>query len=114
MMKKNRKKMRNRMRRRHVPRRTCVACRQVRPARELVRIVRLSGGGVEVDETGKKPGRGAYLCPDAACWELALTKQSLEHALKTETTVEEKEALWRQCRSLPPNPSANPVGSTGG
>ncbi len=105
--------MRSRMRRRHVPQRTCVACRQVQPARELVRIVRLPSGGVEVDETGKKPGRGAYLCPDAACWELALTKLSLEHALKTETTAEEKEALWRQGRSLSPSPSANPVGSTG-
>jgi len=102
------------MSRRHVPQRTCVACHLVRPARELIRIVRLPGGGVEVDETGKKSGRGAYLCSDAACWELALTKQRLERALKTETTAEEKEILWRQSRSLRPSPSRNPAGDARG
>ena len=89
------------MRRKHVPQRTCVACRQVRPARELVRIVRLPSGEVELDETGKKSGRGAYLCPGGACWEAALTKRLVEHALKTEIATEEKEALRQRCRSLP-------------
>lgn len=89
------------MRRKHVPRRTCVACRQVRPKRELIRIVRLLSGEIEVDETGKKSGRGAYLCPSRVCWEVALTKKRLEHALKTEMTMEEKEVLWQHSHALP-------------
>jgi predicted RNA-binding protein YlxR (DUF448 family) len=66
-----------------------------------MRIVRLPTGGVELDETHKKPGRGAYLCENRACWETALAKKLLEHALKTEVTQEEKEALWERCRTLP-------------
>jgi predicted RNA-binding protein YlxR (DUF448 family) len=66
-----------------------------------MRIVRLPAGGVELDETHKKPGRGAYLCESRVCWEAALTKNLLEHALKTDIAQEEKEALWQRCRSLP-------------
>ena len=91
---------RNEVSRRHVPRRTCVACRRVRPPRELIRVVRLPTGVVEVDETGKKSGRGAYLCPDKSCWERALSKTLLEHALKTQLAKEEKETLWQRCRGL--------------
>lgn len=93
------------MRRKHVPQRTCVACRQVRPKKELIRIIRSPSGEIEVDETGKKSGRGAYLCPNRACWEIALTKRSLEHALKTEITVEEKGSLWQHSSSLPTTPA---------
>jgi predicted RNA-binding protein YlxR (DUF448 family) len=89
------------MRRRHAPQRTCVSCREVRPKKELIRIVRLPSGDIEVDETGKKSGRGAYLCPNSACWEIALAKEHLEHALKTEIATEEKEGLWQHSRSLP-------------
>jgi predicted RNA-binding protein YlxR (DUF448 family) len=84
-----------------VPQRTCVACRGVHPARGLTRIVRLPTGGVELDETQKKPGRGAYLCQRRSCWERALSRKLLEHALKTEMAEEEKEALWQHCRTLP-------------
>jgi predicted RNA-binding protein YlxR (DUF448 family) len=87
--------------RKHVPLRTCVACRQVRGARELIRIVRVPGGGVEIDETHKKSGRGAYLCFSRTCWETALRKKLLEHALKTEIANEELEDLWQRCHSLP-------------
>ena len=53
-------------RRKHVPLRTCVACRQVAGKRELIRLVRTEKG-VEVDKTGKKAGRGAYLHQRQAC-----------------------------------------------
>ena len=88
------------MRRKRVPQRTCVACRQVRAARELTRIVRLPTGAVELDEAHKKPGRGAYLCSSRECWETALTKRLLEHALKTELAEAEKDTLWQYCVSL--------------
>lgn len=68
--------------RKHVPQRTCVACRTVRPKRELIRIVRTPEGGVVVDERGKRNGRGAYLCAQRVCWEEALRKQRLEAALR--------------------------------
>jgi len=53
----------------HVPIRMCVVCRRRRPKRELLRIVRTPEGFI-LDESGKLPGRGAYVCPDnPACWE---------------------------------------------
>jgi predicted RNA-binding protein YlxR (DUF448 family) len=67
----------------HVPQRTCVACRQVKNKREMVRLVRLPDGSVEVDETGKRNGRGAYICPTRHCWDKALKEKQLERTLKT-------------------------------
>lgn len=72
------------MRRKHQPTRTCVACRQPQEKRSLVRIVRTPDGGVRLDPTGKANGRGAYLCNRADCWERALKRRVLNHALKTE------------------------------
>ena len=69
---------------RHVPQRTCVACRQGSAKRELVRIVRATTGDVRIDPTGKLSGRGAYLCHTPACWQNALTRGVLMRALKIE------------------------------
>lgn len=70
------------LRARHVPQRTCIACRSTSAKREFVRLVRTPEGHVEVDPTGKKAGRGAYLCSRASCWEIALKKDRLSAALK--------------------------------
>ena len=78
---------------RHVPERTCVACRVLQPKRAMVRIVRTPSGNVMVDRTGKAAGRGAYLCQQAACWELALRKQALARALKTTMSPADEAAL---------------------
>jgi len=94
-------KKRNPPRRKHVPQRTCVACQVTRNKRELVRIVRTPAGPVEVDLTGKKAGRGAYLCKSAACWEKALRKRHLEYALQTTITHEDRAALMEYARTLP-------------
>lgn len=69
------------MRRKHVPQRTCVGCGETRSKRELTRIVRMPDGTVDIDPTGKKPGRGAYLCKRVRCWEQALTKGAISRAL---------------------------------
>ncbi len=66
----------------HVPQRTCVACRRTDTKRGLVRLVRTAEGRVEIDPTGKRNGRGAYLCHNPACWEAALKRRSLERALR--------------------------------
>ena len=89
------------MSRKHVPQRTCVGCRKIRPKREMMRIVRTPDGGVEIDETGKKSGRGAYLCRQRECWEIALKKDGLEHALKTSLTDEERAAFGEFVHGLP-------------
>ncbi len=76
-----------------IPQRTCVACKQERPKRELVRVVRTPAGSVEIDPTGKKAGRGAYVCRSKACWEIALKRKALEHALQTQVSPENRAAL---------------------
>jgi hypothetical protein len=68
---------------RRLPVRTCIACQQAKTKRELIRIVHTPANTVEIDPTGKKAGRGAYLCPQKSCWDLAIKKHSLERALKT-------------------------------
>jgi predicted RNA-binding protein YlxR (DUF448 family) len=67
--------------------RTCIACRQKRPKRELVRIVRTPEGNIEVDPKGKSSGRGAYLCSDQTCWALALDHEKLGRALKCQVSA---------------------------
>ena len=59
----------------------------------MVRVVRGVDGVVEVDETGKKSGRGAYLCRTRECWDKALKSKTLEYALKTPISMEQKVAL---------------------
>lgn len=80
-------------RRKHVPKRTCVACRQKMDKRSLTRIVHTADEGVIVDLTGKRNGRGAYLCQNPECWEMALHSNLLDQALKTKISEVEKEAL---------------------
>jgi len=93
---------------RHVPQRTCVACRDKTNKRALFRIVRTSDGQAEVDLTGRKPGRGAYLCDTPACWNRATTTTLLDHALKTELTTETKQALRSFASTIFANrPAAN-------
>src|SRR4051794_41529985 len=78
---------------RRIPERTCVACRSQRPKREMVRVVRAPDGTVGVDLTGKRSGRGAYLCLQPGCWQTALKRHALDKALKTELSVADREAL---------------------
>ncbi|NNJ08803.1 YlxR family protein [Chloroflexales bacterium ZM16-3] len=66
----------------HVPQRTCVACRRTDAKRGLIRLVRTPEGLAEVDLTGKRNGRGAYLCHTVSCWEVAIKRHALERALR--------------------------------
>jgi len=87
---------------RHVPQRSCVGCRQVRPKRELVRVVRDPRGSVCLDETGKLPGRGAYLCRSEQCAERAIKQKKLGRALGVAVGAELLEEIRRVCGSKPP------------
>jgi predicted RNA-binding protein YlxR (DUF448 family) len=86
------------MRQKHVPQRTCIGCGQTKPKRDLVRVVRTPDGHIEIDPTGKKPGRGAYLCRRAECWEKALSKGAITRALGVTPSEEEKARLRDQMR----------------
>lgn len=70
-------------RRRRVPQRTCVVCRTTADKRSLTRLVRIPDEGVHIDPTGKRSGRGAYLCDDPSCWDRALASDVLAKALRT-------------------------------
>ena len=78
---------------RHIPQRTCIACGEKKPKRELVRIVCTTSGTAEVDPTGKKSGRGAYFCKAQACWESGLRRDRLEHVLRTKISPENRQQL---------------------
>jgi predicted RNA-binding protein YlxR (DUF448 family) len=84
----------------HVPQRTCIGCSEIRPKRELIRIVRTESG-VEIDTTGKKSGRGTYLCKTKSCWDAALKKERLDRALRTKTTAKDKKGLALYAEMLP-------------
>ena len=88
------------MRPKHVPQRTCVACRAVLSKRGLVRLVR-TAEGVVLDPTGKRAGRGAYLHDKRSCWEQALKNNLLERALKTTLSDAERERLRAHGNTLP-------------
>jgi uncharacterized protein len=87
------------IRRKHVPQRTCVGCRETLPKRSLIRLVRREDG-VQVDPTGKLTGRGAYLHDQKSCWERGL-RGALAHALKTDLTPDDRERLRNIMEGLP-------------
>lgn len=77
----------------HTPERTCVACRQAMPKRDLVRIVRQPDGSVVVDPTGKAAGRGAYIGPSRECLRLAFERRALERSLQVTLTDADRAGL---------------------
>lgn len=76
------------MQQRRIPMRQCVGCREMKPKKELIRVVRSPEGAISLDFRGKAPGRGAYLCPDAACLKRAIKAKALSRAFETEIPQE--------------------------
>jgi len=83
-----------------VPMRTCVGCRTVRPKKELIRVVRDPQGELHVDSTGKRSGRGAYICPSLECLRAAVKGKRLERALERPVPAEVLAALEEQLGAL--------------
>jgi len=73
---------------RKIPQRKCVACQEMMAKKELIRVVRSPQGDIQIDLTGKKPGRGAYLCGKASCFKLAKKSKALERALSAPVSAE--------------------------
>ncbi len=76
-----------------IPMRQCMGCRERKPKRELVRIVRSPEGVVSVDQKGKAPGRGMYICPDPECLRKAVRAKAIQRSLDVEVSPELMEAL---------------------
>ncbi len=74
------------MTKKHLPTRTCIACRRIKPKQNMIRIVRNPDGIIELDESGKANGRGGYLCQHFLCWHRALKKRAtlLKRILKVD------------------------------
>ncbi|MFN2146950.1 MAG: YlxR family protein [Anaerolineales bacterium] len=86
------------VRRRHIPQRTCVGCRETQAKRGLIRVVR-GPDGIEIDPSGKAPGRGAYVHEQRSCWEKALAGP-LARALRTELDAHARRALEEHMDNL--------------
>lgn len=84
----------------HIPLRTCAACRQIKAKGELIRMVRTANGNIEIDSSGRKPGRGTYLCRDAKCWESGLKNDRVGYILKTSPTRDNLELLFKEAEGL--------------
>ena len=67
----------------HVPQRSCAVCRAVHPKRDLTRVVRTPDGEVRLDPTGRAPGRGTYVCAEAACRDERRLAAAVQRALGT-------------------------------
>jgi len=65
-----------------IPVRTCIGCKCKKPKKEMIRIIRAPDGKIEIDKTGKKSGRGAYLCGDVKCLDIAFRENSFNKSLK--------------------------------
>lgn len=66
-----------------IPQRMCIGCQEMKPKKELIRVVKNSEGIIKVDLTGKAPGRGAYICKSADCLEKAIKTKRFEKNFET-------------------------------
>ena len=84
-----------------IPMRQCLGCREHKTKKELIRVVRSPEGEVSLDFKGKLPGRGAYVCPQAACLAKARKSRALERAFDTALPPEVYESLEQQMEEVP-------------
>jgi len=84
-----------------IPMRQCVGCREMKPKRELIRVVKSPEGAVSLDFKGKLPGRGAYVCPQKECLTKARKSKALERAFEMQLPVQVYEGLEEQMKEAP-------------
>lgn len=83
-----------------VPMRQCVGCREMKSKKEMLRIIKTSEEEILLDITGKKNGRGAYICPDRECLAKAVKTRGLERSLKTAIPKEVIENLEKEMEAI--------------
>lgn len=76
------------MRVKKIPMRMCLGCQEMKPKKELIRIVRTPENSIEIDPTGKRSGRGAYICPQVICLDKAVKGKRLEKAFQQAVSPE--------------------------
>ena len=76
-----------------IPQRSCVVCRTKKDKNELIRIVKNQTNEINIDESGKKPGKGAYICDSIECLEKGIKTKALSRALELEIPNEIYEKL---------------------
>lgn len=79
-----------------IPQRMCTGCMEMKPKKELIRIVKSKEGDVSVDLTGKKPGRGAYICKNIECLQKAFKTKKLERNLEITISEELQDKLRKE------------------
>ena len=84
------------MKQKRIPERMCIGCSEMKPKRELIRVVRNAQGEISLDDTGKKPGRGAYICRNAECMKKARKAHRLERAFSCAVSDEIYDGLERE------------------
>ena len=89
------------LKQRKIPMRMCVGCREMKPKKELLRVVRSPEGEVSFDLTGRKPGRGAYVCHSNECLMRAIKQKQLERTFEAPITDEVRDALSEQIGAMP-------------
>jgi len=82
------------MKQKKIPQRMCTGCGEMKPKKSLIRIVKNKDGEVSVDSTGKKPGRGAYICRNLDCLEKSLKNRRLERNL----SIRVDESLYKKLK----------------
>lgn len=88
---------------RKVPQRMCVGCREMKNKKELIRIVRNAENVLQLDTTGKKPGRGAYICPSVECFNQSIKGKRIQKALEQDLSEELIENIKRQIEAVTPS-----------
>jgi predicted RNA-binding protein YlxR (DUF448 family) len=85
------------LKKKKIPLRMCLGCQQMKPKKELIRIVRCAAdGSIKIDSTGKLSGRGSYICHDVSCFEKAYKTKRIEKALEQKVDSEVYEQLRRE------------------
>lgn len=82
-----------------IPMRKCLGCMEQKPKKELVRVVKSADGDISLDLTGKKNGRGAYICPEVSCLEKAKKAKRLERAFECAILAEVYEAMESELKN---------------
>lgn len=85
---------------RKMPQRKCVGCQEMKNKKELIRVIRTVEGEFLLDATGKKNGRGAYLCPSRECFQKAVKSRGLERSFKQAIPKEVYDALEKEMEAL--------------
>jgi len=83
-----------------IPQRQCVGCKEMKNKKELIRVLKTENDGIIIDVTGKKNGRGAYICPNADCLKKAIDTKGLERSFKMPVNPAVYEELKKELENI--------------